>query len=226
MQPAPPKPGVPLLTDEERITLESIGQTLQRPPGHLFVSEGEETDFALLIKKGQVKVVVGQPPAIVAIRKSGDMVGEMAAIRSKPRSASIIAMTEVEVLRLAAQDWIQFLYAHPRAMHGLLYATDERVDESTRKVAESEMAVEQRLAKSLLELADSEIAIHSDAGVRLPISQNDLASLTRASSDSIKKIVRGFKARDLVTTGRNSTTLRDVPRLASIADGTRTVQTT
>ena len=78
----------PLLTDEELAGLEEIGHAIRRSAGNAFMLEGEYGDFALLIKKGHVKVVAGSPPRIVAIRGPGDMVGEMAAIRRKPRSAS------------------------------------------------------------------------------------------------------------------------------------------
>ncbi|MBN6035961.1 Crp/Fnr family transcriptional regulator [Amycolatopsis sp. 195334CR] len=211
-----------LLTEDELATLETLGQTLHREAGHVFISEGEETDFALLIRKGHVKIVVGQPPRIVAIRHAGEMVGEMAAIRRMPRSASVVALDEVEVLHLPAGAWLNFLYEHPRAMHAQLASQLERVEQATRKIAESELAIEQRLAKSLIELADSGIGTPSPTGVGLRFSQQDLANLTGASLDSVKKIVRNFKTAGLLGTGRQTLLLRDPVKLREIADGHRT----
>lgn len=222
MDASPHSVEVPLLTDEERRELETQGHVLRRSAGHVFVEEGEQTDAVLLIRRGQVKVTIGNPATIVAIRASGDLVGEMAAIRAKPRCARIVAMTEVEVLRLEAIDWLQFLYAHPRAMHGLLSATGARLEESNRKIADSNLPVEQRLAKSLLELASSEAATRADDAVRVPVSQTDLAAMARASPDSIKKVVRRLKEDDVVRTGRNETIVRDIAALAEIAAGSGT----
>ncbi|MBM7771360.1 CRP-like cAMP-binding protein [Actinokineospora baliensis] len=214
--------GALLLTDEERVELESKGQVLRRDGGHTFISEGETTDFVLLIRKGHVKVVVGRPARIVAVRGPGDIVGEMAPIRRKPRSASVIALGEVEVLHVPGPVWVEFLYANPRAMHAQLAAADERVDQATRKVAESELAAEQRLAKALLELMDLGLANESTDGPTFVFSQSDLASLTGASLDSVKKIVRAFREQKIIDTGRRMLLVRDLPYLRAIASGDRT----
>ncbi len=208
-----------LLCTEELVVLESIGQTLHRPAGHIFISEGEETDFALLIQKGHVKVVVGKPPRTVAIRRSGEIVGEMAAIRRKPRSASVIALDDVQVLRLPADEWLKFLYNHPRAMHAQLLAVDERLEQATRKIADSDLAVEQRLAKALIELVESGVGEPNEGNVVLRFSQQDLATLTGSSLDSVKKIVRAFRNSRIIGTGRQTTIVLDLAFLRKIADG-------
>jgi CRP-like cAMP-binding protein len=213
--------GAPLLTEEELVALESVGRVINRPTGHIFISQGEETDFALLIRKGHVKVVVGKPPRIVAIRGPGEIVGEMAAILQKPRSGSVIALDEVEVLHLPAGEWLRFLYEHPRAMHAQLLLAVERLGQATRKIVESDLAVEQRLAKALVELVDSGVGRRGADGVVLRFSQQDLATLTGASLDSVKKIIRTLKDGRLIGTGRQTLVIRDVAALEEIADGNR-----
>ncbi|QFU94352.1 Crp/Fnr family transcriptional regulator [Amycolatopsis sp. YIM 10] len=143
----------------------------------------------------------------------------MAAIRRMPRSASVIALAEVEMLHLPAVEWLNFLYEHPRAMHAQLAC---QLEQATRKIAESEPAIEQRLAKSIIELADSGIGTPAPNGIGLRFSQQDLANLTGASLDSVKKIVRNFKTAGLVGTGRQILLLRDPAKLREIADGHRT----
>jgi len=219
MYKSPPGQAVPLLCAEELVELESFGQTLHRPAGHIFIREGEETDFALLIQKGHVKVVVGKPPRTVAIRCNGEMVGEMAAVRRRPRSASVIALDDVQVLRLPADEWLKFLYKNPRAMHAQLLAVDERLEQATRKIVDSDLAVEQRLAKALIELVESGIGEPNEGSVVLRFSQQDLATLTGSSLDSVKKIVRAFKNSRIIGTGRQTTIVLDLAFLRKIADG-------
>ncbi|MBV9012623.1 MAG: Crp/Fnr family transcriptional regulator [Pseudonocardiales bacterium] len=204
------------------LVLESVGRVINRPVGHIFFSEGEGADFALLIRKGHVKVVMGKPPRIVAIRGPGEIVGEVAPIRHKPRSGSVIALDEVEVLHLPAAEWLRFLYENPRAMHAQLVAADERLDQAARKIIESDLAIEQRLAKALVELVDSGVGEHRGEGVILRFSQQDLATLTGASLDSVKKIIRTLKDEKLIGTGRQTLVIHDVPTLIEIADGNRT----
>ena len=62
----------------------------------------------------------------------------------------------------------------------------ERTEQATRKIVESELAVEQQLAKALIELTDSGIGEHTSEGaVVLRLSQQDLAAMIGA-----KKLTR------------------------------------
>jgi CRP/FNR family cyclic AMP-dependent transcriptional regulator len=213
---------MPLLTDKELVALDRVGQILHRQAGHTFFREGEETDFALLIKKGHVRVLAGRPARIVAFRKRDEIVGEMAAIRGKPRSATVIAHDEVEVLHLPAPDFLEFLYEHPRALHALLVDSDERLDQATRKIVGSDLAVERRLAGALVELVDEGVAEHLDGVLVARFPQADLASLTGTSLESVKKIVRLLKESKIIDTGRGSISIHDVDLLKEIAMGNRT----
>jgi CRP/FNR family cyclic AMP-dependent transcriptional regulator len=211
----------PLLTDEELVGLEEIGHAICRSAGNAFMLEGEYGDFALLIKKGHVKVVAGKPPRIVAIRGPGDMIGEMAAIRRKPRSASVFAMNDVEALYLPAARWLRFLYDHPRAMHAQWAAEADRTEQATRKIVASELAVGQQLAKALTELTDVGIGEHtSSETVELQLSQQDLAAMIGAKKlDSVKKVIRLLKATGTIATGRQQITILDLAALRDIANG-------
>ena len=201
--------------------LEKIGHTIRRPAGNAFMLEGEYGDFALLIKKGHVKVTAGKPPRIIAIRGPGDMVGELAAINNRPRSASVVAFNDVEALYLPAAEWLRFLYDHPRAMHAQWAVAAERTEQTVRKMVWSELAVSQQFAKALIELADSGIGEHTSTGtVELRLSQQDLAAMIGAKKlDSVKKVIRQLKAAGTITTGRQQITILDLTVLRDIANG-------
>ena len=211
-----------LLTQEELSTLTDRGHAIRYPPGSVLFGEGEETDFALLLRAGHVKVQVGRPPRTVAVRGPGEIIGEMAAVRRKPRSASIVAVEKVEALYIPAIVWLRFLYEHPRAMHAQLVAADERLDEATQKSVESYLGVEQRLAKSLIELVEKGLGNNTSRGTELRFSQRDLASLVGASRESVVQVIRGFKETGIVDTGRNVTIVTQLARLRKIADGEST----
>jgi CRP-like cAMP-binding protein len=212
----------PLITDEEMIHLESVGQTLRREEGHTFFLEGEETDYALLIKKGHVKVVMGLRPHIITIRSPGSMVGEMAALWPQPRTASAIAIDTVEVLHLSASAWRQFLFNNNRAMYAQLVFTYSQLYENARQIVNTDLAAEQRLAKTLLNLTVQGVGKSTNRGIAIPFSQQDLAALSGASIDSIKKIVRTFKEQKMIATGRQVLYVLDNQALTEIADGNRT----
>ncbi|MDX3195410.1 Crp/Fnr family transcriptional regulator [Streptomyces sp. MN03-5084-2B] len=216
---------LPLITEEELAELEGIGHAIQRSAGHPFFLEGEQGDFALLIKKGHVKAMRGRPAHIIDIRGPGEIVGEMAVIRKKPRMASIVAFDDVEALYLPGARWLKFLYDHPRAMHALLAMTDDMADRATKKNVESELAIEQQLAKRIVELTDFGLGERTDdETVVLRLGQQDLAALIGAKKlDSVKKVIRLLKSAEIVDTGRQVIKIRKLPALREIADGNVTV---
>ena len=216
---------LPLLTNEELAELEGIGHTIHRSAGHPFFLEGEQGDFALLLKKGHVKAMRGRPPRIIDIRGPGEIVGEMAVIRRKPRMASIIAFDGVEALYLPGARWLRFLYDHPRAMHALLAMTDDMADRATMKNVESELAIEQQLAKRVIELTDCGLGEPAgDGAVVLRLSQHDLATLIGTKKlDSVKKVIRLLKAAGIIDTGRQVITILKLAALREVADGNLTV---
>ncbi|WP_153040532.1 Crp/Fnr family transcriptional regulator [Actinoplanes sp. TFC3] len=216
---------MPLLSDEELAALEAVGHPIHRASGHPFFLEGEPGDFALLLKKGHVKATRGRPPRIIDIRGPGQIVGEMAVIRGQPRMASIVAFDDVEALYLPGAKWLEFLYAHPRAMHALLAMTDDVADRATMRTVESELVIEQQLAKRLVELSDLGLGRAGDDGsVTLRLSQQDLAALIGAKKlDSVKKVIGKLKASGIVGTGRQMITIVQLPVLRRVADGDLTV---
>jgi CRP-like cAMP-binding protein len=210
-----------ILTEEERKELEAIGQLLRRGPGHVFIEEGEWTDFVLLIVAGHVAISSGD--RIVAIRRAGEIVGEAAPILAVPRSATVKAMDNVEVLRISSSGWKRFLEDHPRAMFAQLAVAYTRIEQATRKFAESELAVEQKLAKALVELAETpDLGVAGAEGLTVDVSQQVLAAMAGASLEAIKKAVRSLKQAGLIGTARRRIVVHDLEVVRSIADGDST----
>ena len=68
------------------------------------------------------------------------------------------------------------------AMHAQLVAAHAQRGQAARKLIESDLAVEQRLAKALVELADLGLDQPSADDVTLPFSQRELATFAGAPS--------------------------------------------
>jgi CRP/FNR family transcriptional regulator, cyclic AMP receptor protein len=208
-----------LFKEKELSALEEVGSVIRFPAASILMGQNESTDFALLIRKGYVKVVAGSPERIVGIRGPGEIVGEMAAIRRKPRSASIFALDDVEALYVPGPRWLDFLIEHPRVALAQLYASQERLAESTRKNVESMLSGEQKLAKAIVELWDKGLGSGSGDDAVLRFSQQDLADIAGVSLDSVKQIIRSFKHRGLVATGRQVTRILNLDALSAVSRG-------
>jgi tetratricopeptide (TPR) repeat protein len=126
-EPAPdPAPTVP---DEKSVhllfasfTSEELGGVvdnlapMQFVDGERIIGEGEEGDAMYLISRGGGKVVKqieGQEVVLGELRE-GEFFGEMSLLVSCPRSASVFAMGDTEVLRLKADDLFDLIKQFPR----------------------------------------------------------------------------------------------------------------
>lgn len=207
------------LNEEESLALEAISDVIHRPSGDVLMGEGERTDFALMIRKGYVQIQVGDGGRIIAIVGPGEMVGELAAIRHAPRSATVITIQAVEALYISGEKWLGFLYSHPRVFHAVAAMLADRLDATNRKNIESYLSVEQRLAKIFIELEDKGLARTTERGAVLNFSQAQLADLVGASRESVVQVIRTFKGKNIVVTGRHAVTLLDLDALRRIAHG-------
>jgi CRP/FNR family cyclic AMP-dependent transcriptional regulator len=215
--PSPPDDRVPLLTDEEEADLKGV--LINRPRGSVLMVEGERTRDAMLILSGHVKVTAGGSNRIVAIRGPGDIIGEMASLTARPRSASAYAVEDVSLFVVSGDDWVEFLSGHPRVCLALLKLMDSRLGETTSKFSQvSSLSVEQRLASALLEIA-RKLGRNDPRGMAIHgMSQRELAGLIGASRESVAVAMSRFRTHQLVATGRERITVLDAARLREIAE--------
>ncbi len=205
--------------------MEAIGYPLDRAAEQPFFREGEPGDHALLIKKGHVKVVQGNPGRITDIRGPGAIVGEIGVLTDEPRSASIVPLNAVRAIFLPKEPWRDFLLARPHIIWDLWAATANRNIRANIKRAESELPVGQQLTKALIELVDYGVGerLGEDSAL-LRMSQEEMSTLIGANKlESVKKVIRMFKASGVVDTGRQAITIRELSALRAIADGLKPV---
>ena len=87
------------LPPQELEPIAAVAEEEDFSEGELLAVRGEPGDTLYVIVDGQVQVL-GADERELAVRGPGDVIGEMAVISSKPRVASLVAMSEVRVLEL------------------------------------------------------------------------------------------------------------------------------
>ena len=105
--------------------------------------EGEKGDAAYIIRSGRVEIRVGihgSNPQILAELGKGDVLGELALFDNRPRMASAIALTDVEVIKMSGEEFLERLSTMDPAMKGMVLTMVTRVrkmaDEFMRRKAE------------------------------------------------------------------------------------------
>ena len=146
--------------------------------GQVVFNEGDEGRSLLVVRRGLLKVVRPTYGDLVLQRlEPGTAFGELAVLNSAPRSASVIAIEDSEVIELDKDDFDTVLDGHPEAarrMLGLLARSltmakeevarqkgrlEETVRERTSDLCETQLEVVRRLSQAA-ESRDNETGEH------------------------------------------------------------------
>jgi CRP-like cAMP-binding protein len=106
-----------------------LAQSVEFAPGDYVVAVGEPGDAFYLIVSGKAKVA-GKPRARAL--GPGDFFGEMGLIDGEPRSATIVATTELHAMKLARSPFMKLLRQEPQVALALLAELAARVRRAER----------------------------------------------------------------------------------------------
>jgi CRP-like cAMP-binding protein len=125
--------GVPLFASVSKQGLRLLAQAADEIPltaGRTILQEGETGQELYVILDGTVRVIQGGRK--VAELGPGGFVGELAFLDHAPRSASVVAVTDVRVLVLGPRQLGVILDREPRMALPMLKALGERIRRSER----------------------------------------------------------------------------------------------
>jgi voltage-gated potassium channel len=124
---------IPLFSLVSRSALRAVvhaATEVDEPAGKVLVGEGETDRDMFVITRGEAVVSRGGHPVVTL--GPGDFFGEFALLTGSPRSASVIASTDVRVMVLSWREMKDVLKQEPRLAHPLLQAVAKRIRQSDR----------------------------------------------------------------------------------------------
>jgi CRP/FNR family transcriptional regulator, cyclic AMP receptor protein len=206
------------LTAEARDALLSMGTPRRVGSGHVLIREGEDTVHVVLLRQAYVKVTAGLEngrEALINIRASGDVVGELSALDGGPRSATVTTCGQALVNTMTSADFRSFLGRYSEAALILSRRMAGQLRFATRRRADfTGCHVGTRLARVLVEIADT-YGHRSGAGVRFAVTltQEELGAMVGAAEDSVHRELRKLAAEAIVDTKYRNILVLDMPRL-------------
>jgi CRP-like cAMP-binding protein len=127
--------GVPLFSDFSKRELRRLASDIDEltfGPGESVVREGDLGETMFVVLEGEGKVV--RRGKKVGTVLPGDFFGELAAIDAGPRSASVVAVTRLRVLRLFRRHLMAMLKDEPQVTLKLLDGIVRRVRQIDRSL--------------------------------------------------------------------------------------------
>lgn len=178
----------------------------------VIMHEGSAGETVALVLEGRVKLEargVGEKTVVLAIRGPGELLGEMAAVGGTRRIATAVALGDVEIGALSGEDFRSYLREHPDAALVLLRSLVRRVTEATRGLVE--LATQDsvgRVARRLVELG-AERGGPATEPYELELTQDELASWTGATRETVSRALRLMRQLGWVATGHRTITVLD-----------------
>jgi CRP/FNR family cyclic AMP-dependent transcriptional regulator len=211
---------VPLLSGLEQAELERIAQVAvprSYPKGARVFHEGDESDACYGIREGEVRVTRehsdGRAIALATLGP-GELVGELAMLDGGVRSASLEALTDIELLAVSAADMRGLLERNAEITAKLVVALTKRLRETNERISrQSFQTVPSRVAGVLSQLVQEDGAEPGRDGVTIRMNQADLAQLAGTSRESVSRFLAVLDRAGVVRVGRGRVTVLEPPRL-------------
>ena len=208
------------LSEAEREALVGIGTRRTFRKGDVLCHEGDRAEFVVVLLGGFVKVYTTSRDgheAMVGVRGPGDIVLEIGPYSGVRRTATVEALDQLRGLVMDGDRFRVAVDSHPRLNPMLYRLLMSRQEEVNQPFA---VGTEQRLARLLLRLSDRFGVTDPSGWVRidLPLSQTELASWIGKSREMVARAYRSWRDAMIVSTGRRTITIIDLPELRRVAD--------
>ncbi|HYN97284.1 MAG TPA: Crp/Fnr family transcriptional regulator [Pilimelia sp.] len=185
--------------------------------------EGDLESHAVVLHNAVCKVTAAMADgrqALLAIRVTGDVVGETSALNHTPRSATVTTCRPSTVAVIREVDFRSFLKQHPDAAVEMAGMTAGRLRwANRRRVDFASYPVKVRLARVIADIAETygyDSPSGTEIGVRL--TQLELATLCGAAEVSVQKALRELRSEKAVSTAQRRVVVSDMATLRSMAE--------
>ncbi|HTU88218.1 MAG TPA: Crp/Fnr family transcriptional regulator [Solirubrobacteraceae bacterium] len=203
--------------------LRGEGRRIHFRRGQALFTEGDLAERVFVIEHGWVmisSIAPGGREIVLGVRGPGDVIGDLSALDGAPRSATALAIGDVEAT-VAPGSALTRALADAAAAMELLRILAARLRDADRKRLEfAALDTLGRVAWRLQELGERFGEPTAEGlEVELPLSQEQLASWCGASREATVKALASLRSLGCIATGRRSVLIRDAEALRRHALG-------
>jgi CRP/FNR family cyclic AMP-dependent transcriptional regulator len=183
----------------------------EKDPAAILIADDPPTHVVLILE-GRVKITKSSHAdgreVLLGTRGEGELVGEIAVIDRRPRSATVwTAGGPVKGSAMHADEFEKFLRANPAIMWRLLVSQVRAVREADDRLAASRTPAESRVIWCLKHECEKQMEARHDRrpgeAVIVSLSRTDLARLAMVSIGVVSRALQGPRTEGLIAPGRN-----------------------
>jgi CRP/FNR family transcriptional regulator, cyclic AMP receptor protein len=204
----PPRPASGLLSGLPHQLLAGLlakAKPVKLSADRILFHAGDPGDGCYQVNEGLLKVSVSSPAGaerILAIVGPGSIVGDMAMIDGRPRSASVTGLRDCTLSFVSRAAFEAFAAQQPDIYKYLLALLAERLRQADELVtAGSFLPLKGRVARALLDLAK---AFGRDVGdgrivIQQKVNQSDVAAMAGIARENTSRILNDWMRKKLIT---------------------------
>lgn len=184
--------------------LAGLGTLRSHPAREMLLRQGDPGEFLLILLSGRVRVFardVDGAELLVALRGSGDVVGEMAIQRSAMRSANVETLDRCSVRLVSRSVFREFLATNRLDVAFSDYLVEKLAETVPYQLRLAHFSPRRRLATLLLDLVALVEPGRQDR-LRIPLTQEGLASALGLSRSTVAAHLAAFRSAGALTPGR------------------------
>ena len=191
------------LDERELNAVAAVAKNRRHAKDEVVFHEDESGDVFCLIREGRVKVTMISPEGkeiILSMLGPGDFFGEMSLLDNQPRSATVIATENLELLIIWRSDFLQLLHENFSISRKVLAELSRRLRSASDRIESlATMDVYGRLARFLLDLAakSGKPLANGYVAVTRPTHQA-IANTIGTSRETVSRLIHDLMRQDLL----------------------------
>ena len=207
------------LPEDALLHLERIAKTRSIRRGVSIFAKGDPGNALFFVASGTVKISVSSIEgrgAVFNLIKSGEIFGEIALLDGLARTADASSNSDCELVVIERRDFIRFMEHQPLLAKNLIDMLCARIRWISDHVEQVIFpGLSGRLAKALIRLVDKNSTTPS---LKIVITQQEISEMVGTSRESVNKLLRDWKDRNLVHVQRGTLTIVDIKTLRQLAE--------
>ena len=193
--------------------------TLAHPANQIILLENDWGGSVYFIIEGWVKIrtynLDGKEVTLNIIGK-GEIFGEMAALDKMPRSTDAITLTDTQIGRIPAQDFVDLLKIEPMAGMHLAQLMAQRLRQVNRRLQLREASSISRVADAILFLVEGQ-GKQGEEGTEIPnLPHREISSLSGLARETVTRVLTKLEKKGLIKRDTDFLRIPDVLALENI----------
>ena len=188
----------------------SVSEKENYPPNTLLIDKEDWGKEVIFIISGWVDVCAlsREQEITLDILSEGDFIGEIAVLDDFPPLNRVISLSDVQLLKISAQRFLQMLFQDPQLQHRMLQLTIQRVRHLYRRLkSSSAQSPERVLIKTLMDLA-KKYGKTTDKGIEIfQVPTRCFASMIGVEEEAIAVMMAKLSKNNLLEIDSENQTL-------------------